>query len=211
MPNGMFALDADFPQFTGQETDRQRIDRIYDYLVQMQQTLRYCLQNLGSDNFNDKELENLSQTVLEPITLRVTNGKDSALLELLAGEALLSAQKIKFSGMVTFTNGENGETMIDGGTIWVDGLHSTSIQLAQQEGTGLCMDNLGLTFRVGKFTGSGAQQDVGGVHGDGTGIVISTVEGCTLRIVSSGPMTIGTEGVRLDLKGEVYVNGQELG
>lgn len=71
MPNNLYSLDASFPRFTGNESDKQRVGEIYDYLIQLQQTLRYCLQNLGSDNFNDAELKSIGVTIREPVYIKL--------------------------------------------------------------------------------------------------------------------------------------------
>lgn len=81
MPNSMFSLDASFPQFTGGESEKQKVGAIYDYLIQLQQTLRYCLQNLGGDNFNEKELEIIGNTIREPMRIYL-EGVDGELADL---------------------------------------------------------------------------------------------------------------------------------
>lgn len=87
MPNSMFSLDASFPQFTGGESEKQKVGAIYDYLIQLQQTLRYCLQNLGGDNFNDTELEIIGNTIREPVYLRLTGVEsEMAYISLEAGK-----------------------------------------------------------------------------------------------------------------------------
>ena len=75
------------------------------------------------------EITQLS-TKLDSITLSVTNGPTSSVIELKAGSTLISSQNITFSGFVTFTGLSSGTTTIDGsciktGTISADRLALT--------------------------------------------------------------------------------------
>ena len=75
------------------------------------------------------EITQLS-TKLDSITLSVTNGETSSIIELKAGEAVISSQNITFDGFVTFAGLSGGTTTIDGaciktGTISADRLELT--------------------------------------------------------------------------------------
>ncbi len=59
------------------------------------------------------------------ITLAVTNGETSSVIELMAGGISIASREIKFSGVVTFEGLESGQTVIDGGWISTDNLNLT--------------------------------------------------------------------------------------
>lgn len=237
MPNSVFSLDAGFPQFTGQESEKQKVGEIYDYLIQLQQTLRYCLQNLGGDNFNDRELEIIGNTIREPvkielkgmgdelakmnaslngITLEVSNGKGSANLTLKAGETVLSSQQIKLEGVVTFTAGEDGYSIIDGGRIYSEWIKTDYAWFTNDtEGIGHYINSMGMHFYKGKS--SGAQLEVGSLYFHNDRLVLETRETSTLRISAAaamemmgmGDITIQSGG-SINLKGNVFTNGERI-
>lgn len=91
MPNALYGLDASFPQFGRNVSQEQKISMIYDYLIQVQESLRYTLMNLGSDNFNDRELQLLGQTIREPVTLEL-QGLEGELMYLQADQEGLSSR-----------------------------------------------------------------------------------------------------------------------
>lgn len=61
------ALEQAMPSFTGRETTEQRLQALEGALQEMLDTLRYALQNLGAENFNDTALSRM----LGPIYLRI--------------------------------------------------------------------------------------------------------------------------------------------
>lgn len=81
MPKDFLALDTGFPSFTGRETVGQKVDQLYNYTYMLLENLRYCLRNLGPENFNGKALGDLT----EPIYARIRDGEGrTAQLELTA-------------------------------------------------------------------------------------------------------------------------------
>jgi hypothetical protein len=67
MPSNLGLADSTFPRFTEEEGTRERVDRVYDYLYQLLQQLRYTLANLDSDNFNDTGLDDLKNETTAPL------------------------------------------------------------------------------------------------------------------------------------------------
>lgn len=67
MPTGMQGLDIGFPQFEDGSSDTDRLAQIADYLQMLLQNLKYTLSNLGIENFNDQELEEITEPVLKEI------------------------------------------------------------------------------------------------------------------------------------------------
>ena len=59
MPSNMLNNDTMFPTFTEEQSSGEKIDLILNYLRMLVEQLRYSTYNLGVDNFNDAELNEL--------------------------------------------------------------------------------------------------------------------------------------------------------
>lgn len=70
MPGSILSADTGFPNLEKGSTE-EKLAAVSGYLYQLLEQLRYTLNNLGADNFNDKELEMLSQTFAQPLFLAV--------------------------------------------------------------------------------------------------------------------------------------------
>ena len=60
MPSNWFAMDDNFPTFTGEESPSQQISALHNYLYQMREGLQYSMRNLTADNFNEAALQQLT-------------------------------------------------------------------------------------------------------------------------------------------------------
>lgn len=63
MPSSWLSVDTNFPTFTGRESTKEQIDTILNYLNMLSEHMRYTLNNLGTENWNDAELETFTQTM----------------------------------------------------------------------------------------------------------------------------------------------------
>lgn len=61
MPSNWQAIDNDFPSFTGEESPAQQIKALHNYLFKLREGLKYSLQNLTTDNFNETALQNMTE------------------------------------------------------------------------------------------------------------------------------------------------------
>lgn len=75
MPTSFQMLEQSLPRTDDKRGLGERVDSIYGYLFQLIELLRYTLDNLGADNFNDKELSDLSDLISEPIYKRVEDAE----------------------------------------------------------------------------------------------------------------------------------------
>lgn len=67
MPKDFLALDTGFPSFTGRETVGQKVDQLYNYTYMLLENLRYCLRNLGPENFNEAALNEITEPIYADI------------------------------------------------------------------------------------------------------------------------------------------------
>lgn len=66
MPHNFSMLDTQFPHFTD-ETTAEKLRKIQDYLFMLLEQLKYILNNLDRDNFNDAALQEIKDEIAEDI------------------------------------------------------------------------------------------------------------------------------------------------
>ncbi len=83
MPGNILNADTGFPQFAGSETSDQKIDKVMNYLYMLLEQLRYTLNNLDSDNFNDTGLKEIADGISRPLQTSFENelSETNALIE----------------------------------------------------------------------------------------------------------------------------------
>lgn len=67
MPSNFLYIDTNFPTFTGEETSKEQIDSMLNYLHILVEQLRYTLNNLDMTNFNSKAILDWSEASTEDI------------------------------------------------------------------------------------------------------------------------------------------------
>ena len=82
MPSDILSADTGFPTFTDDMSTDQKIDRVTNYLFMLLEQLRYTLSNLGVNNFNDTELSEFGNVILEPISIMVMDKVSGAVTSL---------------------------------------------------------------------------------------------------------------------------------
>lgn len=63
MPNNWSIVDATFPTFKGDESPKEQVAALVNYMKTLTEQLKYSLDNLGVNNWNATELKNLSDDV----------------------------------------------------------------------------------------------------------------------------------------------------
>ena len=63
MAGSFLNADIQMPDLGGEKTVDEKLDEIQNYLFLLLENLRYVLRNLGADNFNDAELQQIIQEV----------------------------------------------------------------------------------------------------------------------------------------------------
>lgn len=71
------SLDTGLPMMANMTTE-QKLRAIEDYLVQLLEQLRYTLNNLGAENFNETDLKNIGEVITAPIEAEI-NDPDNGL------------------------------------------------------------------------------------------------------------------------------------
>lgn len=67
MPNSLQTLDTSFPKIDDHQTTEENFLQVTNYLYMLLENLRYTLGNLGEENFNDTELDDIAKMIREPV------------------------------------------------------------------------------------------------------------------------------------------------
>lgn len=71
MPTDFLAADAGFPDLGQMKSQEEKLGAIMGYLRLLLEQLRYTLDNLGCENFNERELSLLGEVITQPLELRL--------------------------------------------------------------------------------------------------------------------------------------------
>ena len=209
MPGSILNADTNFPNLEG-KTNEEKFQMISNYLFMLLEQLRYTLNNLGSENFNEKGLDDL---ITEPINAAI-EGVNGEIQTIIADGEKLESQIRGVGGEVSTlrqtVNGlmietANGQATIDGNFVNVRGA-SSGVKL--KDGAG------GVT---GYLQYGGDSNSAVYLHSIGSNVLklesggnmsIDAVGGKTIYIATSHAgerVEIGNENA-----GEIRINGSEI-
>ena len=75
MPNSLQTLDTSFPKIDDHQTTEENFLQVTNYLYMLLENLRYTLGNLGEENFNDTELDDIAKMIREPVWARIEDAE----------------------------------------------------------------------------------------------------------------------------------------
>ena len=85
MPSNILTTDTSFPQLTEEQSTDEKFGVITNYLYMLLEQLRYSMANLGRENFNDTEFDNIANIITEPVYIQLESVEgDVASLQLTA-------------------------------------------------------------------------------------------------------------------------------
>lgn len=122
MPGNILSADSNFPNLSEMQTDSEKIRAIQDYLYMLLEQLRYTMANLGVQNFNQTEFEDIANIITEPVyaQLKDAEGNIAALqlqaegltLRIQDAEGNISSLTQTVHGMrLEVTNGDSSSTI----------------------------------------------------------------------------------------------------
>lgn len=212
MPSNFLYIDTNFPTFTGEETNKEQVDIMMNYLRIMVEQLRYTLNNLDMSNFNSKALEDFSADSTEDIVEAVTtlaaqlNQTNQSLVQLQHRVAALEQLPSRVS------DAETNIATLQADMITVqqnitslqtsDGTQNQKIAALETWEAGAITDLSSLRTDVNT-----ALANITAIGNDVATLISEMAELKTaISVNSSGDAVFGKTGQRTDIKGDVYVN-----
>ncbi len=215
------SIDGNFPAFTGKESPSQQIRALHDYLFQMREALQFSLSNLSADNFNAEALKKLSDSQSGELAEQLAK-----IAELFSG---LSEEVGRLRGSIQDTTelsnrirdleknvtGDDGlrekVSALDKTVNGEDGLNARVTMLGEEVSgeEGLGKKVAALSDLVTGADGLQAQMEEldSAVTGeDGLQMQMLKLE-VAVRVQEDGSIILGDPGQRVDLVGDIYING----
>lgn len=205
MPGSFLNIDTNFPTFTGRESNEEQIYKMLNYMRQLVDQLRYTLNNLDQSNFNrtalDKIIDEGTGSLAEKVEtiaqqLNQTNERVSNLSDRLGN---CEGNVTTLQGTMTTVQGD--VTTLQGDVTNLQG----DVTTVQGDVTDLQGDVTALQGDVTTVQGdmTTVQGDVTDLQGD-----LTRLQTAVQVDENTGDVSIGGTGVRVDLDGAVYINGQ---
>lgn len=177
MPTNLLTADTSFPTFTGNEKLPEKVDTITNYLYMLLEQLKYTLSNLGLNNFNETELE----TLTDPIYARLDDSDGNIASLQLTAEGLALRM-------------ENAESDITQLGVNADGL-AVRVSDAENNITQLGVTATGLATRV-----SDAEGNISTLQQTVNGFSLSVTNGSTTSTVQlmSGSVVVSSQVISMN-------------
>ena len=90
MPANWLYMDANFPNFNGDESTEDKLDQLQNYLYLLVEQMRYTTQNLDTTNMNQTALAGWEEAITRPLYLKL-EGEGQRLTQLSAAADGLTA------------------------------------------------------------------------------------------------------------------------
>lgn len=194
MPTPFFEADTGFPQFNGEETNTEKIEKIENYLFILLEQLRYSLSSLDTSNFSESGLSEIGSIITEPFTVRL-DSLGETVGEMASGEFTQIDINL---GTLSSTIGTLNNTINDPDTGLVSSLSSL-----QQDVSGFH-----LAVKSGE---SGAYLTLASGYGDDEEVYGATPITFNLRVNDTGgnysTLTLTAGGVDIATSGQITIGG----
>ena len=90
MPGNILNADVSFPDLTGGQSTDEKFRLVTNYLYMLLEQLRYSFGNIGVENFNDSELDELINLITEPIYVQLEDDEGNISSLFVTAEQLIS-------------------------------------------------------------------------------------------------------------------------
>lgn len=100
MPSNWLYIDSNFPTFTGEESLKEQVTTIQNYMYMLVEQLRYTLHNLDLSNMNAAAVDDWENAITEPIYADLEDS-DERITQLAITAAGLSARMEDAEGNIT--------------------------------------------------------------------------------------------------------------
>ena len=100
MPSNWLYIDSNFPTFTGEESLKEQVTTIQNYMYMLVEQLRYTLHNLDLSNMNQTAVGAWEDAITEPIYVQL-EGSDERITQIAITTAGLTARMSDAEGNIT--------------------------------------------------------------------------------------------------------------
>ncbi len=198
MPGNILSADTGFPSMETGSTE-EKLNAVKGYLYQLLEQLRYTLNNLGAENFNGTELENLRKTFTEPVELAVKDAeKNLAQLKIASEEISTRVESVEGDVSQVSQKADSITGTVTGVTETVNGL-STQMSAVKQT-----IDGLSVTTGGGTTYISGSSIQSGTIEGSELKTVMRE-EGSETKV--EGRLSMYYHGLNGIIEGDFLVGG----
>lgn len=90
MPSNILTTDTSFPNLNGNQSTDEKFKVITDYLYMLLEQLRYSMANLGRENFNDKEFDDIVKIITDPVYIQLEDMEGNISSIAITAERLIS-------------------------------------------------------------------------------------------------------------------------
>ena len=90
MPSNILTADTSFPNLNGNQSTDEKFRLITNYLYMLLEQLRYSMANLGRENFNDKEFDDIVNLITEPVYAQISDAEGNIASLALTAQQLIS-------------------------------------------------------------------------------------------------------------------------
>ncbi len=203
MPGNFMTADTSFPDLSGKGDMKEKLNAISGYLYVLLEQLRYTLGNLGEENFNQTELENIGKTITEPVKIKLQETEEG-LTELTVTVGGISSRVEdmdgRFSQVEQDVNGLNIQSA--GGTTYITGSHVKTGRILSQNGLSEINLNTGMAKLSGSYQINNPEtsETVGGIkydtNGEGTAqeaknrMYLYTDSGYAMKLQADGNLSL---------------------
>ena len=185
MPSPWTMVDSSFPSFTGEESPREQVVALVDYMYMLTEALKYQLENLDSGNWNTAALKDFQVDTTQDVAAQVA--AVAATLTVVVNEVTTLSSRVSavesLTGRVTQVETDVGYLQQGQEEL----LRSDREQNEQLEALQIGTDELGTEMTAVKT-------EVNKLNG-------------TVQTDTDGNTTLGQDGKMLRLLGSVYING----
>ena len=213
MPGKWLYIDTNFPTFTGEESTKEQIDEMVNYLFILVEQLKYSLNNLDTGNFNSKALsdwaESSTSDIVEQLVATATqiNQVNQSLsrlssrvssLEGLAERMSDAEEEINVVKQTVLEHTKNIEDLSKKDTEQDKKLEALELR---QAGTAEDISALRYSLNEQIALAEANSKDIQTIIEEIRQLKIS------ISVAENGDAVFGKDGQRTDIQGTVYING----
>ena len=221
MPSNLLTADTSFPSLEGKST-KDQVDVITNYLFLLLENLKYTLANLGSENFNDSELDGLKKSFTSDVEIKVQDldgnltvikqSVDSLTFTVVSLSGEFSQVQQTIDGLQVTTS--DGTTYISGDNIKSGDIEGSRLICNLNSSSGSTDGELLFRY-MGKTVGRVQMDTYGNLDGGGDEskyrVFIEALENFVLKLISDKDLSVTSKTGNIYIganAGRVNVNGE---